>query len=199
MGYGIMAYAIDSDEIRKAVGSRSQEALEAYQADFANDAAEIDELVGDFEGEPVPTAQEALRQLVMGEPMDDRVGFVYAYCLKHLCNAHGEFLDNGAWYPAGYPHLERVQEALDVAGVPRETIAISQLTAGESPIPIPVVDDFPGIGFLARPAVRAAFDALARVNTAAIGDDDVRESLVALKGWLQTCRDQNRDLICFYH
>ena len=50
-----------------------------------------------------------------------------------------------------------------------------------------------------RFARRAAFDALARVNTAAIGDDDVRESLVALKGWLQTCRDQNRDLICFYH
>ena len=85
------------------------------------------------------------------------------------------------------------------AGVPRETIAISQLTAGESPIPIPAIDDFPGIGFLARPAVRAAFDALARVNAAAIGDGEVRESLVALKGWLQTCRDQNRDLICFYH
>lgn len=51
----------------------------------------------------------------MGEPMDDRVGFVYAYCLKHLCGAHGEFLDDSAWYPAGYPHLERVQEALDVA------------------------------------------------------------------------------------
>jgi hypothetical protein len=203
MSYGIMAYAIDLDEIRAVIGSRSQQALETYEADFAHDAAAIDEFLEDHaeegEGEPLPTARDALRQLIMGEPMDERVGFAYAYCLKYLCDAHGEFLDNGAWYSVRTAFLEQVQNALDGAGVAPETISVARLTAGGSPIAIPDVEEWPGIGFLARDAIRGALDSLARVNPAEIADGHVRDSVKQLTEWLSICRDQNRDLICFYH
>jgi hypothetical protein len=203
MSYGVMAYAIDFDVIRRIVGSKDQQVLEDHEADFEDDAASIDELLenqsdGDDEA-PLPAARDALRQMIMGESLDDRVGFAYAYCLKFLCDAHGEFLDNRTWYPISARFLESVQKALDAAGVPNQTISVAHLTAGESPIPIPFVDDFPGIGFLARSAVPDAFEALSRVNPVDIADTEARESIGALTEWLATCRKSDRDLICFYH
>jgi hypothetical protein len=203
MGYGIMAYGIDFDMIREIVGSRDWEALERYQAHFTHDAAAIDELLqyhspGEAEA-ALPTARDALRQLIAGEPLDDRVGFAYAYCLKFLCDVHGDFLDNSTWYPVSAKFLDLVQSALDGAGVSRETISILRLTGSGSPIPIPFVDDFPGIGFLAKPAVRDASLALSRVNPVAITDDDVRQSILTLTEWVAICRERSCDLICFYH
>lgn len=201
MGYGFMAYAIDLDALKAIVGSGKQPALDEALADFGNEAAGIDALLESHSDEtnPLPTARDALRQLIMGERLDDRIGFAYAYCLKHLCQVHGEFLDNSTWYPAPPPFLDEVQTALEGAGVPRQTFSVDRLSDGGSPIPIPPVDDFPGIGFVARPAVREAFDALSRVKLDDIADDDVRESIVGLTGWLATCRDRNCDLVCFYH
>lgn len=196
MSYGLMAYAVDVPRLRALLGSRDQEAFEALNEKL--DAGSIDEMIeGQLDGEPGPRASDILRQMVFGEPYDPRLGFAYAYVFQQLCNHYGEFLDNSAWLPIPMKFIDQVGRALERAGVPTEVFTVECLRSDKAPIPLPPIDDFPSIGWLAEDEVGPAAEALAKADMNAISDDDERESAEALREWIQHCAEERRALVCF--
>jgi hypothetical protein len=200
MGYGVMAYAVRLEQIAGCVGARDPLLLSALLEDFRA-ARAIDELLAgatDGDGEP-PTARDVLRHLVMDEPSKPGIGFAYGYCFKHICERYGEFLDNAAWYPIGFDFVEEVQAELARQGVTDDALSVADLVWGGAPVPLPPIDDFPGIGHLPRARIPAALATLAAVDLAKAADPEVRAGLTELSGWLTECAHTDRDLICFYH
>jgi hypothetical protein len=197
MGYGIMAYAVDLAVVRAVIGSGdedlAEEVGEYFEAEFDDDY--LAELAG---GPGTPTAMEVARHMVMGEPYDDTAGFAYGYLFKQLCERHGSFLPNDAWYPCGSRFIARVDEALAAAGVPEQTLTVDALAFGGAPVPLPPTD-FPGIGWLERSYLDGALEAIAVDRLGELADVDIRTSIDQLRGWLEHCRRDNRDLVCFYH
>jgi hypothetical protein len=80
MGYGVMAYAV-GEPVWSTIGGRSEEMVELC-ARGADDLIDfLDEALAAKRSaeRPLPDARTALRQMVMGEPLDDRAGVAYAY------------------------------------------------------------------------------------------------------------------------
>jgi hypothetical protein len=197
MGYGVMAYAVD-DSVWGAVGSGSEELVELYLRDAQTEIESIDELLADLgpADPPLPDARTALRQLVMGQPYDQRAGVAYAYWFKHLCE-DGQFLRNDAWMPIRVAFLEQVQGGLARAGV--EGVSVSSMVFGGLPIRLPAPDDFPGMGYVSRTHAQIHLAAINAADLSAEPDRDVREAIEQLRDWLRVCAESGRDLVCFYH
>ena len=201
MGYGVMAYAVPLELVSGCVGARDPGLLATLLADFGA-APAIDELLADARSpasEDLPTARELLRHLVMDEPARSGLGFAYGYCFKYLCDRYGEFLDNSAWYPIGFDFVEEVQAELGRQGISDDVLSVADLVWGGAPVPLPPIDDFPGIGHLTRARVPTARAILAGVDLTRVADPGVRSGLSGLAGWFDDCLRAGLDLVCFYH
>jgi hypothetical protein len=199
MGYGVMAYAVRLERVAGCLGARDPDVLAALLEDFRA-ARTIDDLLADVvvEGGP-PTARDVLRHLVMDEPPRPGIGFAYGYCFKHICERYGEPLDNSAWYPIGFDFVEEVQAELGRQGVTDDALSVADLVWGGPPVPLPPIDDFPGIGHLPRTRIPATLATLKGVDLSLAADPEVRAGLAGLGRWLSDCAASDRDLICFYH
>lgn len=200
MGYGVMAYAVRLERVAGCVGARDPLLLAALLEDFRT-ARTIDTLLADAvtgDGEP-PDAREVLRHLVMDEPARPGLGFAYGYCFQHICDRYGEPLDNSAWYPIGFDFVEEVQAELGRQGVTDDALSVADLVWGGAPVPLPPIEDFPGIGHLPRARIPATLATLDRVDLGRDMDPDIRAGLVGLNRWLTDCVATDRDLVCFYH
>lgn len=102
--------------------------------------------------------------MVFGEAYDPRLGFAYAYVFEQLCNHHGQFLDNSAWFPIRFEFFEQIGRALDRAGVSTEAFTVECLISRKTPIPLPPIDEFPSVGGLAEDEVGPAVTAPARTR-----------------------------------
>jgi hypothetical protein len=199
MGYGVMAYAVD-DAMWGVIGSRSDELFELSARGSAQVAEFLDERLPTAYGAGTPPpAIEFLRHLVMGGPYDRRAGVAYGYWLKHLAESYGELLPNDCWVPAGTRFVDEVEAALVAAGVPTGRLSLSRLFFDGPPMELPPPDDFPGIGFMSRTDAPEAVRALDDADLSALPDPEILESVDQLRGWLSTCADSRRDLLCFYH
>lgn len=198
MGYGIMAYAVDMASLRAVLGSRDEAAFEALNEKL--DAGTIDEVIENLlDGESGPRASDLLRQMVFGEEYDPRLGAGYAYVLQHLCDRHGQFLDNSTWMPIRMDFFEQVGRALERAGVGTAVFDVQCLISGKTPVPLPAIDEFPAMGGLTEDEVGPVAEALAQADLSAISDLDERESIEALRDWTRRCADDRRALVCFYY
>ena len=74
MGYGVRAYAVGAP-VWETLGSRSEEIVELTEMGAADLIRFLDEELSakPAGGRPLPDARTALRQMVMGEPLDERV------------------------------------------------------------------------------------------------------------------------------
>lgn len=197
MGYGVMAYAV-GEPVWQALGCRSEEMVDLLEWDAGDLIEFLDEaLATPRPGQPpLPDARTALRQLVMGEPLDQRAGVAYAYWFKQMCES-GEFLRNDAWMPIRMAFFDDVEQALRRLGV--TGVSVRDIVFGGLPIPLPPPDDFPGMGCTPAKEARVLLERLSGVDLSSEPDRYVREAIEQLTGWLRTCADRGLDLVCFYH
>jgi len=190
MGYGVMPYAVPP-AAWTVIGSRD----EARLTELDQWAGEIDELLGD----ELPPARELLRHMIMGEPYVENAGFAYGYWLKYVCEAYGEMLPNGAWMPIRIDFLDHVQRALTRAGVPAGRVSVHDIIFGGPPVPLPPIDDFPGIAHTPRDETESLLAALESGKPVEETDVYVRAAVEELRSWLSFCARNRCDLVCFYH
>jgi hypothetical protein len=205
MGYILTAIAADLGKVSGAVGSRNKELFGDLLDMFGNGFGQFDEMATDYadedDGEKPLTMREALTQMVMGEAYNKQFGFMYGYALEFICRYFGEFLPNGEWsaMPSGSGWAETVDRGLAVAGVPESVLRVGRhLMNRGSPIAIPEIQDFPGIGYLKLEEIESALRSLENAKLTAIEDNYVVTSIQEVHSWLQTCANSNCDLVCFY-
>lgn len=160
------------------------------------------------ESPPCALAADALRHLIMGEELDRRAGFKYAYVLECLCRHFGEELPHDNWcgVRSGSGWFQELDATLREAGVPPQTLSVCRhLVERGPPIPVPRHGDFPYVGYLTLTEIETALQALSAARIDDLGDegegDDetwLPEGLEDLRGWLRECVDSQRDLVCFY-
>jgi hypothetical protein len=206
------AEAKTEDDTKSFQGVKSFEESLPLIEDFLrsmleNEGEEVDS--GVEEESPVcASAADVLRHLIMGEELDRRAGFKYAYVLECLCRHFGEELAHDNWCDVrgGSGWFQDLDRTLREAGVPPQTLSVSRhLVERGPPIPIPRYDDFPYVGYLIRAEIKAALQALSAARIDDIGDegeeDDepwLPDALEDMRGWLRECLDSHRDLVCFY-
>jgi hypothetical protein len=204
MGYTLNPIAVDLDEVAGALGSKNKRLLSSLVKKYGREFEDLDDAVAEFfEDEEIDddfTARDALRQMIMGEPYrkEPGLGFVYGYVLEYLCCHFGELLPNEYWRTtSGWWPQQRADLALEALGVDEKVLRASRLYGGGSPVPLPEIDDYPSIGYLRVEEIRSALEAFDEAKLAAIEDPDTRGALGVLRGWLRTCAESGRDLICF--
>ena len=192
-----MAYAVGAP-VWGILGCRSEEMVRLLEWGAEDLIEFLDEVLATPRpGEPpLPDARTALRQLVMGEPLDRRAGVAYAYWFKQMCES-GEFLRNDAWLPIRMAFFDDVEQALRRLGV--TGVSVQDIVFGGLPIPLPPPDDFPGMGYTAAADAQTLLERLSAADLSREPDRDVRKAIEQLAGWLRTCADAKLDLVCFYH
>jgi hypothetical protein len=61
--------------------------------------------------------------------------------------------------PSPSKWAEKADNALEPVGVDEKTLRLSQLMNRGSPIPLPLIEDFPGIGYMTHKEIMAAVEA----------------------------------------
>jgi hypothetical protein len=101
--------------------------------------------------------------------------------------------------PSGFEWARTVDRGLKAVGVPEGVLRVEKhLMNRGAPIATPEIEDFPGIGYLKVTEVKVAKKAFAQAEFTDIKDKEVLASIQEILGWLQTCADSGRDLVCFY-
>ncbi|TCJ89401.1 hypothetical protein DFR71_6612 [Nocardia alba] len=186
MGYGIMAYSVRIEHLRAP-------------STFASEpAAFYDWMVG-LHSSAISSAQRrtALRELFFSEPHSGTDGADYGYALKVLCERFGGSLNNEYWYPIGSSGLDTVGQELARLGVKLDPA--DDLAFAGAPVPIPEVDDFPGIGYLTCARMNELAPALDAANLSVVGDPYVRGAIAEIQQWIHHCTEDGSDLVTFYH
>jgi hypothetical protein len=204
MGYILTPIAVDLGQVSGAIGSKNKRLVSALVKKFGDDFDQFDEMAADFgdgeDGGEALTMRAALTQMVMGEEYNEELGFMYGYALEFLCRHLGEELPNEAWsaMPSGSAWAEKADKALKAAGVAEKVLRVNRLMYRGSPVPLPEVEDFPGIGYMRVNEIGAALEGFGEDKLAAVKDKELRASLAEVRGWLLACAGSGRDLICFY-
>ncbi|MFF5261881.1 hypothetical protein ACFY4C_23330 [Actinomadura viridis] len=201
MSYAIMPYAVRTEGIRSMVGSRDGRLLAYLKSRWAAELRAYDDLLDFADADHLFPARVALRQMVMGEEYDERIGLVYAHCLEILVAAHEEtdrLPDNG-WWERGIEWFRIVGNELRRAGADFDP-AVLVLRGG--PVPLPPLGDLgdpPNVGHLRHaemPAVLASFENL---DTGRVTEPGALEAVRQIEEWLLTCVRTGRDLVCFHY
>jgi hypothetical protein len=201
MSYFITPIAVDLQKVTGVIGSKNKRLLGTIIKKFGNQFEEIDEMAAeaadDAGGGEATTVRDALTQMVMGEEYDEAVGFVYGYALEFICLHFGERHPNENWAPMKLELARKADQALESVGVDEQTLRLSQLMYRGSPVPLPVIEDCPCIGYMTLKEIEAAISAFGEDQLAAIKDEGVREALDEVRIWLWRSEAAGQDLICF--
>jgi hypothetical protein len=210
MSYSLIPYVVDLDQLRNAVGSKDEALISAL---IAGDPERFQD--EDPDDEEISLGK-ALRQLIMGEPLDAGSAHQYGYALKELCGHLGEEVaERDLWESIHWEVLE-------------STGADELLNQSGSPVPLPRIESFPNIGHLRAADVTALVAKLGsgHLSTAApsgrkprrslrsrlvgmllsrivrrepMSAEDVRECLDEYEGWLRKAAAERKSLVFFYH
>ena len=192
MGYGIVPYAFKSS-YWSMFGSGDLTNIEQWDMEADDLDASLADGTGD--DELLPDARQSLRQMIMGEPLDEHSGYLYGYWLEEFCKCEA-LLPNGACMPFGKDLPQLVQEGLSRAGV--AGVSVLSIMYNDPPIKLPIAD-WPGIGYTAHSEILSLLEAFKGCNLEAEPDWQVRASMLELRGWLCFCAERKLDLVCFYH
>jgi hypothetical protein len=178
--------------------------------DFFGDDDDEDEEENEEDEDDEParelTAGAALVQMILGGTMDPAQGSKYGYTLNLLCESLGTVPDHDAWCSIRSAAFDTVDAILKKIGIdPKSFATHTFLVSRGAPVLIPKADDFPFIGYLERkeiPAILGRLDS-AKVEAEIKGEDKyeqewIHEAIGELRGWLEACAKDDRDLICFY-
>jgi hypothetical protein len=146
------------------------------------------------------TMKEALGHLIMGEEYNQKAGFMYGFALQFICRHIGTRLPNDHWCSlSGWSWFPEVDRALETLGVPEERLRVQRhLTGHGSPVPIPVIEDFPAIGYLKQDEIKQVAEILDEGKVQSLEFEPMRDGLQELLIWISRCVKLKRDLICFH-
>lgn len=204
-----MFYAVDIDELTSLFGSNDdvqREILGACAEEIEdNDACFADEI----EDGSVPSTGAAISEIVSGTTSNKTAGFMYGYSLKMICEHLGEYVEGGEYGVA------------NVSDHPYQSL----LVKSGPPIPIPISDDFPEIGFLRldqvdeeisrassphdKPASESA-ELMGGLRTllssvglglrpGGIDEEEIREDIDAYVETLELAKELGRGVVSFRH
>jgi hypothetical protein len=204
MGYILTPISVDLGQVSGVIGSKNKRLISDLVKMFGGDFDQFDEMAADYadgedDQEPL-TMRAAITQMVMGEEYDEELGFMYGYALEFICLHLGEQLPNSGWsaMPRGAAYAQKADKALKRAGVAEDVLQVSQLMNRGAPVPLPLIEDFPGIGYMRAKEIEAALKEFGEDKLTAVTDEELQGSLAEVRGWLVTCAGSGRDLICFY-
>ncbi|OJF11318.1 hypothetical protein BG844_27030 [Couchioplanes caeruleus subsp. caeruleus] len=194
-----MAWAVDLDGLRAEIGNGDDALAKRYGASFTAHHDDVQELIDDVTDDgPAVTLADVARHMIMGEPYDERIGFAYGYFLEHLCDVQGRFLDNARWMPVPVDWCERVDEALASAGLLAEGFSTWDLVFGGAPVPLPRIDDFPGIGYREYGSLQEPAHLLAGAALADIAEE-YKDAAYDVFQWLSHAHDSGCSVVAFFH
>jgi len=155
MSYGVHAYAVDLSLLSKAIGSGDAVLAKRLTKKYVSDLRSTDEI--DFDEGLTPAADCLTSLVIEGPPdddddLDDTPGYKFGYALEILCRALGEWLPNSAFSGMGSEYFDAIDAALKKAKSNRR---MSSFVFRGSPVPLPEIEDFPAIGWLAPEEVVA--------------------------------------------
>lgn len=186
------------DSVMKNLGP-SPDLNQQHQAILQNLFSEDEDDDDGGPDSPPASAADVLKSLIDGEELDKGVyDFMFGYALKFICLHLGEMLPHDNWLDLrGSSWAKTLDKALKTNGVPAKTLSVSKHLAGRgSPFKqIPKYDDNPSIGYLTATEIGAVLEALQNANFERV-DDELRSNINDIRGWLQTCAETKRGLIC---
>jgi hypothetical protein len=179
MSYVLTAYLVDIPQLKSLIGSKDESIVDT----IVENNPEIFEDEDEFDDEVV--LSEALRQLIMGEAMDEEEAHQYGYALRELCDHSGKLQKCEHWNGVRWAAVEQcgLEELLTKFG---------------PPISLPPIDGGPHIGHIRREQVKEHQKA-AQSRAATAKDSDVRQLLDEYNTWLEAAAKKNLDLVFFYH
>jgi hypothetical protein len=162
--------------------------------------------------EELPSSQDALRHIIMGEPWVRGIGGKYGYAFLVLCQHLGEELDRTNWGTTRAEYDHAFDLVLAKLGVKADVISVTSLAEGSRYFTLPRSAD-PPYGTMTAAKVARAVEPLAGVDRAALevasqGVTTSRgivdpEFVVAcfdeLLGWCQTSANAGKGLIVFHY
>jgi hypothetical protein len=191
MSYAIMPFRVRLEALRDVLAVRD-EALTGWVLGHCRaDLAELDQW---FDGER--PAAEFMADLMLGRPFVDRDAHLYGYCVKALCQVWGVPMANDQWSAMRYGWFDTVAGAVARAGVAYD---FAGLVSGGPGVDIPGPDDFPAMGHVTRDELQSQLDTLAGLDPAGVDDEAVLGAVRQVRSWLEQCRRDDMDLVCFYH
>lgn len=197
VSYAVMAYAVDFGELRSLIGSGDEELARRYGEGFAASWPDVEAMLAEGSDDGWPTAREVAEHMIMGEPYTESAGFAYGYFLEYLCAERGEALDNSGWDLIDSGFIYDLGATLREAGLHAAVLSLPDLAFGAPPVPLPDIDDFPGIGYLDHADLTACGDVLSVIVPRLTGDH--RRAADSLVRWLTLTEAKLASLVCFYH
>jgi hypothetical protein len=138
----------------------------------------------DEPGQRDKDVERALRQLVMGEHLEEDAGSQYGYALELLCRHFGEVILPDAW---GGVRWMAVEDA-GLADI---------LTRTGPPVSMPDTEGFT-IGHLTAAEVAAKVSELGNAHLTS-DNDELQELLDEYEGWLRTAASKQKAIVFFYN
>lgn len=186
MGSTFRVLAVPFDRLVRAPGSRDRALATAVAVEQADRFAAIDAMADEDEEPPAPSCREALDRILDGEPRADDPGYVYGYAVEALCAHLGRELEGVSGISGASGWIEPVDDFLGPRGFP---VTLSSLVFGRCPVMIPRPDEHPFIGSWPPDSVPGALAAIRAVDASG-EDDDTRESVDLIRGWLEAASEQ---------
>jgi hypothetical protein len=188
--------AVDLDQVRKAVGSKSRSLLPALQKRFHRWFENVDEQVADS-GDEGPTLAEVLKGLIAGKAAAPEWAFQFTVAVELLYRHFGVVLSDRQFSSMRMEWAERVDEAIRRAGVPEDRFGLMRHLYNRGPA-IPFVGRVEMcMGYLSLAEVQAAMQAFAQADYSGL-ELDVRLAVAEVRSWLVNCDTLGWDLAGFY-
>jgi hypothetical protein len=208
MGTTLTPIAVSLDKLTAVCGSGDRGLLDSVIKKFGREFWQFDEMGEDLDDlgeDDAPagnsiTMKEALGHLIMGEEYNQKAGFMYGFALQFICLHIGTRLPNDHWCSlSGWSWFPEVDNALETLGVPEERLRVQRhLTGRGSPVPIPVIEDFPAIGYLKQDEIKRVAEILDEGKVQSLEFETMRDIMKELLIWISKCIKLKRDLICFH-
>lgn len=179
MGYYTHLYAVDLQELRGFCATPGEDALAAL---FQSKNSEIEDNDDRFESEideDWPMTADAIAEIMTGNCVPGDHASMYGYALEIICSHFGEYLNN------------------DELGSLRYQLYESKLLETRSPVPMPLSDNFPSIGYLEANEVGIELEQL--VSAGLPSDEEVAEDAEVLRNSLERALEGKVGVISFYY
>jgi hypothetical protein len=191
MSYGFMGWAVDTNQLKQAAGSKDETLLRTIAERFASDFAQLDDIFEDSE----LSAYEALRQIIDGTIPERARGSLYAYAFECLVSHFGASLDNSAVMPWSRPDFEPVDRALEAMRAPFKMSALYDFSL---PVELPYPDDFPLTGWVPAATVTTIHEAFGKAPSVEM-DIQTAGIVKCIRGWFHTAATKGTGLVSYYH
>jgi hypothetical protein len=205
MGLYIISFGIELAALKRAFASKDGALLEAICATDTFDGYASQDVSG------AVTTEEALRQIIYGEPYDAQSASSYGYALICLCSYIGVELSGDADFKLGYVTDLIDKYLVDDFGV--IGIACAEDLLAEVPdFGLPPVADFPNSGLLSLADIEGLHHQLASIHItdeqidallSEASEDQERgfayEGIKSLKDRIEYCYQHQLVLLSFCH